>query len=234
VEPVRVAFVYHNFVGTDRSLTSDFVASPQLPLALPLPFYEFNNKYKRRDCYVVGRGQTDFNYDELAAVVEPIFFINDAVCLEKLARSETFFFAHDSQMRVWLDGSMKSTAVLPVNGKVLGSAPCLALGHTGPVVFYHRGEKDKEALLRMSRDEIAARQELFVHSGTMHSLLHFIWFCGFGRATFIGCDGFNGYDQRLQNRSNSSVGQYKTIRRAQTLLTALLGIEAIYRGTPVC
>jgi hypothetical protein len=232
VEPVRVAFVSHSFVSADPSRSSSFMASPQLPLALPVPFYEFNNKYKHGGCYVVGRGRTDFNYDELGDVDDPIFFINDAVGLEKLVRSETFFFAHDSQMRVWLDGPMKSTAVLPINGKVLGNAPGVVLGHSSLVVYYHRGGKNKENLLRMSRNEIAQRGELFTHTGTMHSLLHFIWFCGFGRATFIGCDGINGYDQRLQNRSHSSPGRYGTIRKAQELLTTLFGIEAIYRGTP--
>ena len=59
---------------------------------------------------MVGRGPTNFDYRELADIADPIFFINDAVCLEKYARSETFFFAHDVEMRVWLDGSIKAAA----------------------------------------------------------------------------------------------------------------------------
>jgi hypothetical protein len=183
---------------------------------------------------VVGRGPTDFNYHDLAGVTDPIFFINDAACLEKYARSETFFFAHDLQTRVWLDGSLKSTAVLPIDGLVLRDAPVAILRHAGPVVFYRRGEKYREYLLRLNRNDIAVREELFVHSGTIHSLVHFIWFCGFRRVVYIGCDGKDGYDHRLQNRSRSSPGHYKTIRKAQDLLMALFGIEATYLGTPAC
>jgi hypothetical protein len=221
---------------------------PRFPLARRIPFGSFNNKYKGQTCYVVGRGPTDFDYHDLADVTEPVFFINDAVGLAEYTRSETFFFAHDIEMRVWLDGSLTATAILPIEGTILGDDPDVVLGHAGPVVYYHRGEQNRGDLLRMSHDEVAAREELFVHSGTIHSLLHFIWFCGFRRVVFIGCDGINrkyalasacgaqnGYDRRLQNRSNTSPWwQYKKIRRAQDLLTTLFGIEAIYLGTPVC
>jgi hypothetical protein len=231
----------------DIGLPPPLIASPLFPKALRAPFCGFNNKYAGGTCYVVGRGPPEFDYSDLARVTDPVFFINDAICLEKHARSETFFFAHDIEMRVWLDGSMKATAVLPVDGTVLGDAPGVVLGHVGPLVLYHRGEKSGAALLRMSRDEVAERGELFVHSGTIHSLIHFIWFCGFSRAVLIGCDGINnkyllgrtsgsedGYDRRLQNRSLTSPWwQYKTIRRAQDLLTTLFCIEAVYVGTPV-
>jgi hypothetical protein len=100
----------------------------------------------------------------------------------------------------------------------------------------------------MTRDEIADREELFVHTGTIHTLLHFVWFCGFQRVTYVGCDGINqkhvlaracgarnGYDSRLQNRSNTSPWwHYAKIRQAQDLLTTLFGIEAVYRGAPAC
>jgi len=236
------------FRDTNRSSRPAFRAVPQLPLALPVPFRTYNNKYDGGSCYVVGRGPTDFDYNELVHVTDPIFFINDAVALEKYAGSEKFFFAHDEPMRVWLDGSMKAAAVLPIDGKILGYDPGVVLGHAGPVVYYRRGEQNREELLRMSRDEIADREELFVHSGTIHSLLHFIWFCGFRRVVYIGCDGINqpqtlanscrtpdGYDCRLPNRSGTSPWwQYSMIRRAQDLLTTLFGIEAVYRGTPAC
>jgi hypothetical protein len=203
----------------------------RFPMALQIPFSDFNNKFENGTCYVVGRGPTAFDYRQLGDVSDPVFFINDAVCLEKYAQGETFFFAHDSQTRVWLDGAVKGTAVLPMDGLVLRDVAG-ALGHAGPVVFYRRGEREREELLRMSRDELATREELFVHTGTMHSLVHFLWFCGFGKAVFIGCDGQRGYDSRLQNRSCSSPGEYRTIRRAQELLTTLFGIEAVYLGTP--
>jgi hypothetical protein len=219
---------------------------PAFPRARHMPFSGFNNKSAGATCCVVGRGPTRFDYEELTEVEDPIFFINDAIALEKYATSETFFFAHDEPMSVWLDGSIRATAVMPADGKILRGAAGRDLGHAGPVTFYRRGEKGRRELLGMSREEIAERGELFVHTGTMHSLLHFVWFCGFARVVFIGCDGINhlgvlarssgtqtGYDTRLPNRSQTYPWwQYATIRKAQDLMVALFGMEAIYLGTP--
>lgn len=231
-----------------QSFPRHFFGGPSFPCATRLPFESFNNKHAGGTCYVVGRGPTDFDYRDLANVTDPVFFINDAVCLEQYVRSEMFFFAHDAEMRVWLDGAIKSTAVLPVNGSVLCEGNGVALGHAGAIVYYQRREQDRSELLRMSRDEAADREELFAHSGTIHSLLHFVWFCGFARIIFIGCDGINqrgplaratasqdGYDRRLKNKSNTAPWwRYEQIRKAQDLMTTLFGIEAVYVGTPVC
>jgi hypothetical protein len=79
-------------------------------------------------------------------------------------------------------------------------------------------------------------------------LLHFVWYCGFRRIVYIGCDGIDqkdalasvcgsedGYDNRLLNKSNTLPGwHYVQIRRVQELLTALLGIETVHWGTPAC
>jgi hypothetical protein len=193
----------------------------------------------------VGRGPTLFNYEELARVDGPIFFLNDAVCLEKYARSETFFFAHDAKMRVWLNGAMRSTAVIPVDGYLFPDPPA-ALAHAGAIVYYRWVMGKRTELLQRSRDEIADSRELYTQTGTIHSLIHFVWFCGFRRVTFIGCDGIdkhdlprctvpsaNGYDVRLRNLSRSSPWwHYTIIRKTQDRLISELGLESIYCGTP--
>lgn len=217
----------------------------RFPSAANVPFASFKNKYAGGACYVVGRGPTLFNYEELGGVSEPIFFINDAVCLEKYARSETFFFAHDTKMLVWLNGAMRATAVLPIDGPIAFD-PLRDLKHAGGIVYYHWREEDRDDLLRMSRDEIAASKELYTHTGTIHSVIHFVWFCGFKRVVFVGCDGINridigrcavaaanGYDARLQNLSQTSpFWHYTTIRGVQDRMMGLLGLEAAYLGTP--
>jgi hypothetical protein len=179
-----------------QAIAEDELSVPTLadlecfPRAQHMAFGSFNNRYCGRTCYVVGRGPTTFDYEKLKSINEPIFFLNDAVCLEKLARSETFFFAHDAALRVWLNGAMKSTAVLPLNGTILDSEPGV-LAHGGPLVLYHRQDEDREVIMRMTRDELGDAAALFGHSGTIHSLLHFVWFCGFRRIIYIGCDGIN-------------------------------------------
>ena len=207
-----------------------------LPHADLLPFASFNNRYAGRGCHVVGRGPTTFDYAALAAVDEPVFFINDAVCLERHAAGETFFFAHDPQLLGWLDGTRRSTAVLPADVKLFRPPPPRPLGHAAPVVLYRWRTLPVDQVLRMTRDQLAASAQLYTHTGTIHSLLHFVWFCGFRRVTFVGCDGPGrgpaAYDPRLDNRSASAPADYAGIVHVQRLLTALFGLEAVYRGTP--
>jgi hypothetical protein len=230
-----------------KPAVNDWAPRAAFPFARRIPFASFNNRFPGATCYVVGRGPTTFDYHKLAEISQPIFFINDAVCLEKYARSQTFFFAHDIEMRVWLNGSMKSTAVLPTNGTILDGEPKVVLEHAGPVVLYHRQEEDRELLMRMNRGQLADAAALFSHSGTIHSLLHFVWFCGFRQIIYIGCDGINqkhllantcgskdGYDPRLLNRSHTTPGwHYIQIKRVQDLLTGLLGLSASHLGTPI-
>jgi len=219
---------------------------PVFPRATALPFSSFNGKFDGRACTIVGRGPTAFNYQDLALSPDPVFFINDAVCLEKHAAGETFFFAHDQQALAWLNGAIRSTAVLPIDGKIFRGSPGVVLEHPGNLVFYRWRQEKREDLLLLSRDQIAERAELYTHTGTIHSLLHFIWFCGFRRVRFIGCDGItdtsrlpakfqtaDGYDPRLENLSRSSVSPaYPTIFYAQQLLTNLFGLDAEYAGKP--
>jgi hypothetical protein len=217
---------------------------PCAPRAQLILFSAFNNRYAGGSCHIVGRGKTNFVYELLGDVEEPIFFINDAICLEKYAtKAETFFFAHDAQLLAWLDGSIHSTAVLPLTGKMFPLGSSTVLQHAGPLVFYRWRRTNKETLLNMTRDQIMETQELYNHSGTVHSLLHFAWYCGFTRIALIGCDGTapadqqtgrETYDLRLANRSGSipAPWNYAKIRKAQDLLATLFGFEMIYVGAP--
>ena len=219
---------------------------PVFPLASIIPFARFNQKYRGQSCTIVGRGPTDFDYRDLARSPDPVFFINDAVCLENHAAGETFFFAHDPQALAWLDGAIRSTAVLPLDGKIFRDSPGIRLHHPGGLVLYRWREKNKEDLLLLTRDQVADLGELYTHTGTIHSVLHFIWFCGFNRVRFIGCDGItdtsglpvkfqtsDGYDPRLKNLSQSKASPtYPTIFHVQQLLTNLFSLEAEYVGKP--
>ena len=217
-----------------------------LPFATELKFADFNNRYAGRSCYVVGRGATEFEYADLYRIDDPVFLINDAACLAPQMSAETFFFAHDPHMLPWLDGSLSCTAVLPIDGKVFSPPPAEPLKHAGPVVYYHWRTDHTSAVLRQSRDEIAGTGTLYTHTGTVHSVLHFIWYCGFETVNVIGCDGIDevdpgyailrsidGYDPRLANRSQSAVWcSYERIRKRQDELIAELGLKANYLGTP--
>jgi hypothetical protein len=204
------------------------------PFAQLIDFAAFNSRYAGRSCYVVGRGKTSFDYAQLGNTDDPVLFINDAVGMEKHVRGESFFFAHDPQLLGWLDGSIRSTAVLPIDGKLFRSSPGMQLQHSGQVVFYHWPGQNKEQLLTMPRDRLSQANQLYTHTGTIHSLLHFVWYCGFKRVRFVGCggDSAGGYDPRLENRSESSVSStYPMIRHVQELLCQLFEFEVEDIGT---
>ncbi len=131
--------------GAGTSIEPFLAAEAVLPHALTVPLEKFKNRYAGRPCHIVGRGVTDFDYRKLAEFVDPIFFINDAVGLERYARSETFFFAHDAQMAVWLnEPGLRSTAVLPTNGDFFRLPGGTMLNHRGPVVYYRLRQTQRE------------------------------------------------------------------------------------------
>jgi hypothetical protein len=218
----------------------------QFPRAAIVALAAYNHSYPAKTCYVVGRGPTEYCFEQLRTIQSPIFFINDAVCLEPFATSETFFFAHDASMLVWLDGSIRSTAVLPLDGKLFHEKPDAVLNHRGRLVFYRWQNDAIQPVLRLDRDRVAASAELYRHGATIHALLHFVWYCGFRKVVFIGCDGLNdpkilaascdaptGYNSSLENRSETSPWwQYDAIRRIQDCLCGHLGLDTQYLGAP--
>jgi hypothetical protein len=219
----------------------------RFPKAEHLNFSSFNNRYLEETCYLVGRGPTEYNYNDLYTINAPVFFINDAVLLDRKCPRETFFFAHDHRMLCLLDKGIKSIAIFAENGKLFKNDPQAILPFPGKIILYRWRQTDGNRLLRMSRDEISARQELYTHTGTIHSALHFIWYCGFKKLYLIGCDGLNerslfktvkgavtGYDSRLENISETTPWwQYQTIREVQNQLITTFSIDAAYLGTPV-
>ncbi len=218
----------------------------RFPKAEHLSFSSFNNRYSGETCYLVGRGPTDFQYQDLATVDAPIFFINDAVLLDRLCPSETFFFAHDHRMLSLLNRDIKSTAILAEDGKLFEKSPQTIFSFAGKVIFFRWRRILGKRLLLMNREQISLARELYTHTGTIHSALHFIWYCGFKKIFLIGCDGINdelflttvkgavdGYDQRLENVSETAPWwQYQTIRSVQDHLIKTFSFHAVYLGTP--
>jgi hypothetical protein len=204
------------------------------------PFRSFCNAYANQECFVIGRGPTRYEYSDLTAVRCPIFFINDAVALEKFTKTESFFFAHDLRMACWLKRGIKSTAVLPRNrmGKIISGPNDPALNTAScPILLYNWRTVSRTTLLQLSRDALRDLGELYEHSGTIHSLLHFVWYCGFTRVNFIGCDGISNYrapyDSRIPNLSESSpFSAYRQIFAVQEYLCKTLRLDRKYLGSP--
>lgn len=213
------------------------------------PFSSYENRFAGRTAIVVGKGPTLYDYADLAQQRSPVFFVNDAVALEThVAPSESsFLFAHDPIMTVWFTRNIRSIAVIPEDGKVVSGKDDPALTPAGDVVFYRWRTSSQDTVLGWSRHELANERELYTDCGTIHSCLHFVWYCGFTSVRFVGCDGVTGdpraahlgdattgYDKRIANASNSAPwGKFIRIRREQDRLCKLFGFEVEYWGTPV-
>jgi hypothetical protein len=206
-----------------------------------IDFAAFCNQFAGRPGWVVGRGPTQYKYEDLASVEGPVFFLNDAVSQEVhlAVACPSFFFAHDINMAVWL-GAIRSTAVLVVDHPNAGKGllngpddPLLQCG--GTVVLYHQyNVYPPTTVLERSRIEIARSEQLYISLGTIHSLLHFAWYIGCSKLYLIGCDGLPeiGYDLRLPNRSGSEPFGSFYIRREQDAVLRVLGVPTEYIGTP--
>jgi hypothetical protein len=190
-----------------RRAPHEALCNPALPLAIGVPLRAYMNRYRGAGCTVVGRGVTMFDYRKLGVGIEPVFFINDAVCLERHVRPgvDTFFFAHGAKLMPWLSGDLplRSVPVLPVDGRVFRST-------TSGIWFCGFQRVDL-----IGRDCIMLETAPGPHANEAMSQP-------------------GGHDARLENRSNSwAAHEYQSIRQAQDLLVKLFGFEARYVGTPL-
>jgi len=205
----------------------------------------FANRFAGKTGIVVGRGPTTFDFRDLDKADGPVFFINDAVALERyVSHDDSFFFALDHPQAHWLRRTeihepIRSLPVL-LEGNKWGK-PGDPRGTRGarrvtwfksPTTF-----KDRWDALSQSRDDIAASSQLYLARGTIQPLIHFAWFTGITQLKLIGCDGINDparvYDDRLPDWSGRRPGMiYDGIRRRQDDVLRHLGVRPEYIGTP--
>ena len=155
-----------------------------------------------------------------------VFFINDAVLLERYLRGQpSYWFSRDlGVVEAYAEKPPKSTAVLPVS----------FAHHVKGAVGYKSGN----GVFHTIRSEVARTNTLHTSWGTITPLCHFAWYVGCNAVRFIGCDGTarpkgKEYDPRLENLSKSMPGNvYAQIKACQESTCQTLGLPCIYLGTP--
>ncbi len=213
-----------------------------------IPFESFRDRHAGERAVVVGKGPTTFDYTELARLDAPTFFVNDAVSVERFVAPDRacYWFAHDRMQMVWLPRLERAIAVLPEDGKVLEDSTDPLLESTRQYTLYRWRVREQSVVVAQEKEELANTRELFTDQGTIHSLIHFVWFTGARKITFIGCDGLEvdprsgvaadpgtGYDARIENASNSAPwGTFSRIRKGQDRLCRRLRFETEFLGTP--
>jgi hypothetical protein len=216
------------------------------------PFANYKECFKGGTIWIVGKGPTDFDYKELSKVGDPVVFINDSIQLAAYAgKSEMrFWFAHDHCQLHWLTGFPPGVTLVIPSGRtrdIVGNRmisfenlPRPPLGEERVVVSYNwnvrRWLKYPDEVKNMSREELAQCRELFMHSGTIHSVIHFSWFMGIKLIKFVGCEGVvrKTCDSRIELGSGCKPSMsYPKIRRIQDWLCAALGMATEYMGNPI-
>ncbi len=209
-----------------------------------VPFASFANRHAGQVGYVLGRGETTFDYRDLLNVDGPVFMINDSVSAEQyVPHDDVYFFALDSDHNHWLRQTdehppIRSLPVLMEGDWGLPGFPRRVRGarrvcwYLNPMNF-----TDRWLALDQTREQLAASRMLYRGRGTIQPLIHFAWFAGVNHLRLIGCDGINDpskpYDERLPNLSGRQPGMiYDGIRRRQDEVIAKLGMTAEYVGTP--
>jgi hypothetical protein len=158
------------------------------------------------------------------------------------ANHPSFFFAHDAVMARWLS-TIRSIAVLPDEfpqdtpdqARAAGAPTATDRRRILRVVRYRPWRGGDPAALRLrSREEIAEERQLYAHTATIHSVLHFAWFVGCAKVRLVGCDGLPsiGYDPRLPNLSQTEQAGAFFARLHQDRLLRVLALSPEYVGTP--
>jgi hypothetical protein len=185
----------------------------------------YKNIHAGKTAWIVGRGRTEFEYTDLSQADGPVFFINDAVQLERHVAGPSYFAYLDNKVgRHWLAKGVKSVVLTPERDEFGG--------HTVALYSRRSGHFDKD------RDLVATNNGLVTAWGTITPVIHFAWFTGCTRVKFVGCDGISRpqgqeYDERLANESKTVPGGvYAQIRASQERVCTELGLPYVYVGTP--
>lgn len=176
---------------------------------------DFKDRFSGKECVVVGSGPTKFDYTELSKYTCPIFLINDTINFEQYVETGFFFTHHpekyadkiskltffypETYTRRKLDDSLWDKSELGVyDGHYVYHKEQIE----SPVVYYNvsthcshiHWENNEDVSTTgfpewcFDKSEVVRRNALFGHTGSITTLLHFLWFSNFEHATLIGCN----------------------------------------------
>ena len=213
---------------------------------------DFSNCFSGQNAVVVASGPTNFEYPRLSEFQCPVFLVNDTIRLEHFVQSEhCFFFSHHPYQ--FQDLVHKSVFFYPLRYIRLDETfPCdeklSELSSSLRVVFHdlHIGCNKEEWRANQSitqerfpvwcldRGLVVDKNALFGHTGSITSLIHFLWFCGIQKVRMIGCCPhfypYHRHDTRLSALSGrrGSLFDLAAIIPNQIQFLEFFGVEAEY------
>ena len=203
------------------------------------PLSKFKNKFT--ESVIVGSGPTSVNYEyELSKVHEPIFFINDTHRFSRFCPSKhKYFFTHHISKftdvspitffieRMFWQDSDDYTGILYPSAKPKNEYIGIDTQANDEIIQ----EKFMQKFNLYDKDLIASRNRLLACFGSATTAIHFAWFSGCGKITFIGCnpDVMGGqYDSRIGQQGEMIYDPDK-VKENNRILPKMLGLRVVHK-----
>lgn len=150
-------------------------------------FKNFRDAYTGSRAVVVGSGQTQYNYADLTKLGDPIFFINDSVLLPGFCKTDHFFFTHHPEMEKYFDLDVVYIWMKTIVNHFPYHTETMSCKSYVPVTVMWGG-KDVTSFDSwvFDKDYMAYSGKLLGHAGSITTLLHFLWYCGFRSILGVG------------------------------------------------
>lgn len=202
------------------------------------PLSAFKDKFT--EAFIIGSGPTSFDYDvELPKITEPVFFVNDTYRLSHLCQSDhQYFFTHHiskftqvEPITVFIQRMFDQDS--PDYQGVLYSQFKPANNYIG-VDAQANDEIVSEWFLNhfnlRDKDEVSKKNRLLACFGSATTAIHFAWFSGCKKVTFVGCNpdsNTNDYDLRI--RKGKMAYSPDKVKQNNRILPKMLGLNVVHK-----
>lgn len=202
------------------------------------PLSHFRDKFT--ELVIVGSGPTSLDYEvDLPKITEPVIFINDAHQLSHLCQSEHQYFVthHLSKFRQVNPITMFIERMFDEDDpdyKGILHSQVQPVGECIRIDGQYNNEVASEWFLDhfqlRDRDEVSRKNRLMACFGSTTTAIHFAWFSGCKKVTFVGCNPdleTNSYDPRI--RSGEMMFSPKKVKENNRILPKMLGLNAVHK-----
>ncbi len=201
------------------------------------PVSELINKHEGQCVWIFATGPS-LDYVDDAQIIGPRIFLNRTAFVMPTSPGESYWMACDDSWGMGVPGPWQETLDKVRNGTAgfagvfrdpLMAGNKLVPAPDGANIYHFKGEKSLTPhLLKMDREQLALTNNLYQYCGTSAPAVHLAWFMGAASVNLIGCDGTDGYAERLspfyKKKKRGGLG-YKMARASAANVINALNIE---------